>query len=155
MCNDEKSLKAYIENYYGGTGGQSFWEMNDLAPELPYSSDHEVAKQIAIEAVKGVCKENQRPDLAEDLISNIDELLIEREVNFFSYTDGDRIVPCYTNGLFGVYLQIKERLDVVSEENRKVLEDWLDNVEENWITAWFVEESFIRWHVHAYSKEKA
>lgn len=155
MCNDEEILKVYVENYYDGTGGVEFSHAYDISEEFAYSCDEDVIRETAIKKIKEACHKAGCPGLIEEMVEDVDDYLVMKTISYSAYHDGDRIIPCYSNGLLNAYDQINYRIDQAPEENREILQEWLDNVEEHWVTAWFVEEDFIRIEIKNYLKASA
>lgn len=147
MCDFEKALKAYVENFYDGTAGIEFDLRYGVSEDYFYSCDRGVTKRNAIKILKETSKEMGCHISIDELIASSDDYLIELDLKFDAYHYGDRIVPCYTKGLHNAYTQIIDRVEEVDQDNKKILQDWLDNVEEYWITAWFVDEGSIRFDI--------
>lgn len=146
VSDNDRKLNSYIEGYTVGTGGRSFWKDYGLSEEASYSSEKLKAKEMAIKKVRETCEINKCPSLIDEMLPNVDGLLNRKLITFFSYNDENIFVLCYTKNLEEFEKQIKDRTEELSEFSQC-------KIVENRITAWFVDENFIRWNGYVYRKK--
>ena len=148
ITEKDKALNAFIKGYTIFTAGRCFWADYELSKEASYSTNKETANEKAIKIIRKTCEINNCPTLVDQMLSDVEELLKKKEIVFYSYKKENEIVPCYI-----------KRLDKFEKPVRDKIEGALGlrqgDLDENRITAWFVDEDFIRWNVYVNRKGSA